>query len=126
MEWKAKCLEVSGNLRNFALNESKTVRQPFLRLTRTTIFMRGCKARCTCQLETGTGLKPTRPIDCVRGASHVVIRWFYDRAPAFMNLGLRRSFIKRRSNMRGSPILIISEYVVIARCHSKSESIRIA
>ena len=59
-------------------------------------------------------------------AAHVVIRWFYDRAPAFMNLGLRRSFIKRRSNMRGSPILIISEYVEIARCHSKSESIRIA
>ena len=29
MEWKAKCLEFSGNLRNFALNESKTVRQPF-------------------------------------------------------------------------------------------------
>ena len=75
-----------------------------------------------------------------------------DRAPAFMNLGLRRSFIKRRSNMRGSPMLIISEYVEIARCtcqletgtglqptrpidcvrgcfarcHSKSESIRIA
>ena len=100
MEWKAKCLEVSGKISNFALNESKTVRQPFLRLTRTTIFM--------------------------RGATHVVIRWFYDRAPAFMNLGLRRSFIKRRSNMRGSPILIISEYVEIVRCHSKSESIRIA
>ena len=46
MEWKAKCLEVSGKISNFALNESKTVRQPFLRLTRTTIFMRGCKARC--------------------------------------------------------------------------------
>ncbi len=39
-----------------------------------------------------------------------------DRAPAFMNLGLRRSFIKRRSNLRGSPMLIISEYVEIARC----------
>ena len=29
-----------------------------------------------------------------------------DRAPAFMvNLGLRRSFIKRRSNVRGSPLV---------------------
>ena len=69
MEWKAKCLEVSGKISNFALvnwkraplykrqalltacevqstlslNESKTVRQPFLRLTRTTIFLRGAK-----------------------------------------------------------------------------------
>ncbi len=109
MEWKAKCLEVSGKISNFALNESKTVRQPFLRLTRTFIFVRGAThvvidgsndrapafgltrttiflrgspiliiseyvgiARCTCQLETCTGLQPTRPIDCVRGASHVV------------------------------------------------------
>ena len=69
---RGKCLGVSGKISTFALNESKTVRQPFLRLTRTTIFMRGCFARCTCQLETGTGLQPTRPIDCVRGASHVV------------------------------------------------------
>ena len=59
---RGKCLEFSGNLRNFALDGSN------------------------------------------------------DRAPAFMNLGLRRSFIKRRSNMRGSPMLIISEYVEIARC----------
>jgi hypothetical protein len=38
---RGKCLEVSGKISNFALNESKTVRQPFLRLTRTFIFVRG-------------------------------------------------------------------------------------
>ena len=38
-----------------------------------------------------------------------------------VNLGLRRSFIKRRSNVRGCPMLIISEYVKIARCHSKDQ-----
>ena len=67
MEWKAKCLEVSGKISNFALNESKTVRQPFLRLTRTFIFVRGAKHVVTCQLETGTALQATSPIDFMRG-----------------------------------------------------------
>ena len=56
---------------NFALVKPKDVHQPF-------------------------GL--TRTFDCVRGAKHVVTRQAEGRAPAFMNLGLRRSFIKRRSN----------------------------
>ena len=58
---------------NFALVKPKDVRQPF-ELTRTLDFVRGAKHVVTCQAE--------------------------GRAPAFMNLGLRRSFIKRRSNPR--------------------------
>ena len=58
---------------NFALVKPKDVHQPF-------------------------GLTCT--FDCVRGAKHVVTRQAEGRAPAFMNLGLRRSFIKRRSNLR--------------------------
>ena len=33
---------------------------------------------------------------------YLCTRRIEDRAPAFMNLGLRRSFIKRRSNARGA------------------------
>ena len=61
MEWKAKCLEVSGKISNFALNESKTVRQPFLRLTRTTIFMRGCCARCHLSIGNGHRFASDKP-----------------------------------------------------------------
>ena len=42
---RGKCLEVSGKLRNFAFDGSND-RAPAFGLTRTTIFMRGCKARC--------------------------------------------------------------------------------
>ena len=93
MEWKAKCLEVSGKISNFALvnwkrapacsrhalltacevlrtlsfDGSTTMRQPFWGLTRTFIFVRGATHVVTCQLETGTALQATSPIDCVRG-----------------------------------------------------------
>ena len=42
---KAKHLEVSGKLRTFAFDGSND-RAPAFGLTRTTIFMRGCYARC--------------------------------------------------------------------------------
>ncbi len=77
---------------NFALVKPKDVRQP-LGLTRTLDYVRGAKHVVTCQAE---GL--TRTLDYVRGAKHVVTCQAEGRAPAFMNLGLRRSFIKRRSN----------------------------
>ena len=43
-------LEVSRNLCNFAFDGSND-RAPAFGLTRTTIFLRGCYARCTCQNE---------------------------------------------------------------------------
>ena len=39
---------------------------------------------------------------CFMEIVYLCTRRIEDRAPAFMNLGLRRSFIKRRSNARGA------------------------
>ena len=49
---RGKCLEVSGKLRTFAFDGSND-RAPAFGLTRTTIFMRGCYARC--HLSIGNG-----------------------------------------------------------------------
>ena len=67
MEWNAKCLEVSGKISTFAFDGSNDRAPAFLRLTRTSIFVRGATHVVTCQLETGTALQATSPIDCVRG-----------------------------------------------------------
>ncbi len=69
---RGKCLEFSGNLRNFALDGSNDRAPAFFEADTHYHLHARMQSTCTCQLETGTGLQPTRPIDCVRGASHVV------------------------------------------------------
>ena len=76
MEWKAKCLEVSGKISNFALNESKTVRQPFLRLTRTFIFVRGATHVALVNWKRAPACSRHALLTACEDAKHVVIRWF--------------------------------------------------